>query len=102
MESCRKSAVEIFCKNSHRIKTVLCFRKGAASLMFDGVQNATLSEENVSTTVVTQGNLELPLPLNSLDLHEKMKKMNQMKFWTGPTSSFPNIFETMDSMLIGL
>ena len=50
----------------------------------------------------TQGNLELPLPLNSLDLHEKMKKMNQMKFWTGPTSSFPNIFETMDSMLIGL
>ena len=70
--------------------------------MFDGVQNATLSEENVSTTVVTQGNLELPLPLNSLDLHEKMKKMNQMKFWTGPTSSFPNIFETMDSMLIGL
>ena len=70
--------------------------------MFDGVQNATLSEENVSTTVVTQGNLELPLPLNSLDLHEKMKKMNQMKFWTGPTSSLPNIFETMDSMLIGL
>ena len=70
--------------------------------MFDGVQNATLSEENVSTTVVTQGNLELPLPLNSLDLHEKMKKMNQMKFWTGPTSSFPNISETMDSMLIGL
>ena len=102
MESCRKSAVEIFCKNSHRIKTVLCFRKGAASLMFDGVQNATLSEENVSTTVVTQGNLELPLPLNSLDLHEKMKKMNQMKFWTSPTSSFPNIFQTMDSMLIGL
>ena len=37
--------------------------------MFGSVLNATLSEEKVSTTVVTQGNLELPLPPNSLNLH---------------------------------
>ena len=36
------------------------------SLMFDRILNVTLSEE-VSTTRVTQGNLELPLPPNSLD-----------------------------------
>ena len=37
------------------------------SLMFDRILNAILSEEKVSTTRVTQGNLELPLPPNSLD-----------------------------------
>ena len=39
------------------------------SLMFDRILNATLSEEKISTTEVTQGNLELPMPPNSLDLH---------------------------------
>ena len=34
--------------------------------LFDRILNVTLSEE-VSTTRVTQGNLELPLPPNSLD-----------------------------------
>ena len=39
------------------------------SLMFDRILNATLSEEKVSTTRVTEGNLELPLSPNSLDSH---------------------------------
>ena len=34
--------------------------------MFDGILNVTLSEE-VSTSEVTQGNLELPLSPDSLD-----------------------------------
>ena len=54
-----------FCVNKQRVKPVGCFRTGAPSLMFDGILNVTLCEE-VSTTV-TQGNLELPLPLDSLD-----------------------------------
>ena len=37
--------------------------------MFDGILNVTLSEE-VSTTGVTQGNLELLLRPNSADSHE--------------------------------
>ena len=41
--------------------------------MFDGILNVTLSEE-VSTTGVTQGNLELPLPSNSLDSHQTQKQ----------------------------
>ena len=56
-----------FCGNSQRVKAVGCFHGGAVSLMFDKILNATLSEEKVSTTRVTQGNLELPLPPNSLD-----------------------------------
>ena len=39
------------------------------SLMFDRILNAILSEEKVSTTRVTEGNLELPLSPNSLDSH---------------------------------
>ena len=54
-----------FCGNSQCVKAVGCFRGGAVSL-FDRILNVTLSEE-VSTTRVTQGNLELPLPPNSLD-----------------------------------
>ena len=50
-------------------------------LFFDGVLNATLSEK-VSTTGVTQENLELRLPPKSLDSHQTL---NMMKFWTGPT-----------------
>ena len=46
-----------------------------------------LSEEKVSTTGVTQGNLELPLPPNSLDSHQT--RNNKMIFWTDTTSLFP-------------
>ena len=42
--------------------------------MFDRVLNASLSEM-VSTTAVTQENLELPLPPTSLDSHQTKNKM---------------------------
>ena len=54
--------------------------------MFDGILNVTLSEE-VSTTGVTQGNLELLLRPNSAD-HTK-RKYKKMKSRIDPTSSFP-------------
>ena len=38
--------------------------------MFDGILNVTLSKEKVSTTWVTQGNLELLLRVNSPDSHQ--------------------------------
>ena len=41
--------------------------------MFDGILNVTLSED-VSTTEFTQGDLELPLILNSLDSHQTQKQ----------------------------
>ena len=47
-----------------------CLLRGAPSLMFDGIPNVTLSEEKVSTTGVTQGNLELLLCPNSPDSHQ--------------------------------
>ena len=53
--------------------------------MFHGIRNVTLSEE-VSTTGVTQENLELPCLLIFL-IHIKQKN-NKMKSWTDPTSSF--------------
>ena len=62
-----------------RVKTVGCFCRGAPSLMFGGILNATLSEK-VSTTGVTQENLELPLLPNSLDSHQTQN--NKIKFWT--------------------
>ena len=74
LESDRKSAEELFCRSSQGVKTEGCFRRGALLLMFDGVLNATLSEENVSTATVTQGNLELPLPPISLDLNQTKKQ----------------------------
>ena len=49
-----------FCGSSLHARAVGCFRRGV--LIFDGVLNATLSEEKVSTIGVTQGNLELLLP----------------------------------------
>ena len=49
------------------------FCGGAPSLMFDGVLNATLSEQKGSTTMVTIRNLELHLPANYLDLHQTKK-----------------------------
>ena len=57
------------CGNSQRVKTVGCFRGGAVSLMFGRILNATLPEEKVSTTRVTEGNLELILSPNFLDSH---------------------------------
>ena len=68
------SAVEHFCGNSQRVKTVDCFCRGAPSLMFDRVLNPTLSEEKVSTPAVTQGNLELSLNPNSLDSQQTTKQ----------------------------
>ena len=50
---------------------------GAPSLMFGGILNATLSEK-VSTTGLTQENLELPLLPNSLDSHQTQN--NKTKF----------------------
>ena len=60
--------MELFPRKSQRVKSVDCFRIGALLLMFDGFLNMTLWEE-VSTTGVTQGNLELPLPPDSHDSH---------------------------------
>ena len=77
----------IFCGSSQRVKVVSCFRRSAPSLMFDGIINATLFEEKFSTTGVTQENFELPLPLNSIYLHQT--QYNKMKSWTNPTSSPP-------------
>ena len=45
--------MELFCGNSLRVKAVCCLRRGAPSLMLDGMLNATLSEEKVSTTTHT-------------------------------------------------
>ena len=58
--------MNLFCVNKQRVKPVGCFRTGAPSLMFDGILNVTLSEE-VSTTVVAQGNLALPMSPDFLD-----------------------------------
>ena len=58
--------MNLFCVNKQHVKPVGCFRTGAPLLMFDGILNGTLSEE-VSTTRVTQGNLKLPLPSDSID-----------------------------------
>ena len=59
--------MKLFFGNSLRVKAVGYFRRGAPSLMFDGILNVTLSEEKVSTTEVTQGNLKLLLRPNSPD-----------------------------------
>ena len=50
-------------------KVVGCFRRGAPSLMFDGILNVTLSEK-VSTTRATQRNLDLLLRPNFPDSHQ--------------------------------
>ena len=57
------------------------------SLMFDRILNATLSEEKVSIFGVTQGNLKLLLPTDSLDSYQTQN--NRMISWTDPISSFP-------------
>ena len=65
LESDWKSVVEHFRRNSLHVKAVDCFLRGAPLLMFDGVLNASLSEEKISTAGVARGNLELLLPPNS-------------------------------------
>ena len=49
--------------------------------MFDRIANATLSEE-VSTTEVTQENLKLPLPPNSVDSHQTQKLQDEILDWS--------------------
>ena len=66
LESVQRSVVQLFCGNSLHVKALGCFHSGAPSLMFDRIQNETLSEE-VSNTGVTQGNHELLLHPNSHD-----------------------------------
>ena len=73
-------------KTWKRVKAVGCFCRGAPSLMFDRILNATLSDK-VSTTGVTQENLELPLTPNSFDSHQT--ENNKMKFSTDPTFLLP-------------
>ena len=65
--------MELFCTSSQRSKSVGCVRRGAPSLMFNGILNVTLSGE-VSTTGVTQGNLEFSLRPDSLDSHQTQKQ----------------------------
>ena len=69
-----------------RVKAIGCFCRGALSLMFDGILNATLSEK-VSITGVTQENLELRLLPNSLCSHQAHN--HEMKFWTDPVFLLP-------------
>ena len=68
LEFIRNSVVGTFCGRSLHVKVIGCFHREAASLMFGGVLNMTLSKE-VSATGFTQRNLKLFLPLNSPDLH---------------------------------
>ena len=68
-----------------RVRAVGCFCRGAPSLIFDGIVNATVSE--ISTTAVAQKNFELPLPPSSLDSHQTQN--NKVKFWTDSTFPFP-------------
>ena len=58
--------MDLFRVNKQHVKPVGYFHTGVPSFMFDGILNVTLHEE-VSTSEVTQGNLELPLPPDSFD-----------------------------------
>ena len=55
--------------------------------MFDGFLNMTMCEE-VSTTGVTQGKLELPLPPDSLDSHQTQKQYDELFSWSHVLISF--------------
>ena len=59
--------------------------KLAPSLMFDRILNATLSQ--VSTTGVTQENLELPLLPNFLDSQQTQN--HEIEFWADTTFLLP-------------
>ena len=63
------SVMKFFCGNRLRVKTFGSFRKGASSLMHGRILNVTLSEDKVSTTGFTHGNLEL-LHLDSPASHQ--------------------------------
>ena len=65
--------MEPFYGNSTCVKPVDCFRRGALSLMFDGFLNVDLCED-VSSTGITQRNLELRLPTDSLDSHQTQEQ----------------------------
>ena len=89
LQSCQKSVVGLFCGNSKDVRAVGYFRRRAPSLTFDGILNATLSEEKVSTTGVTQGNLKIPLPPNYLDSYQTQN--NEIKSWTELTPRFHSL-----------
>ena len=69
--------MEFFCGNNQPVRPVGCFNSAAPLLMFDEILNVTLSEE-ASTTGVTEENLELPLPSNSLDSHQTQKQQDEI------------------------
>ena len=62
--------MQLFCRNSEGVNAVGCFHRRAPSLMFDKIPNVTLSFEKVSTTGVTQRNLQLLLRPNSADSNQ--------------------------------
>ena len=67
--------MELFCGaflREQSMCSVDCFHREASLLIFDGILNVILLEE-LFTTAVTQGNLELPLPPNSLDSDKNTK-----------------------------
>ena len=81
-ESERKLAVELFFEFSQRVKAIGYFRRRSPSLMFDRTLNATfpntyyslrMSEENLSTTGVTLGDLGHPPSLDTKHKNSKMK-----------------------------
>ena len=83
LESSRKSAVELYCGNSQRIKAIGCFRRKAPSWMFDRILNATL-------------------PNNYLPLHKKLASFPGMfcdilrNVWRHSPeclTSFPGMFD---------
>ena len=55
-----------------RVKVVGCFYRGAPSLVFEVILNATVSE--TSTTWAAQENFELPLPPSSLEFTPNTKQ----------------------------
>ena len=61
---------EIFYGSSVRLKGIGYFRRRAPLLMFYGILNVTVSEENVSTIGVSKGNHELLLRPNSPNSHQ--------------------------------
>ena len=65
--------MEPFSGNTIRVKPVDCFRRGALSLMSDGFLNVGLCED-VSSTGITQRNLELRLANDSLDSHQTQEQ----------------------------
>ena len=81
LEFGRGSVVKLFRENSLRAKAVGCFRRGTPSLMFDGILNVTLSKDKVSTTGVTQRNLELLLRPNFPDSYQTQIQEYKILDW---------------------